>query len=99
MYQILVDSIPPVVSCIGDVFDTVTSNVNGKTVTWVEPTATDNSGIVSLSSRTHTPGSFFSVGSTPVTYTFTDGAGNSASCTFTVTITQGKFGCMRKHLA
>ena len=45
---------------------------------WAESTATDNSGSVSLSSRSHAPGSVFSTGSTQVTCVFTDPAsGNS----------------------
>lgn len=85
----IVDSIPPVIACTNDLSQTVNTGVTGTTVTWTEPTATDNSGIVSLTSRTHAPGSFFPVGTTQVTYTFTDGAGNSASCTFSVTVIEG----------
>ena len=65
--------------------------IGGSQVSWSEPTATDNSGIVSLQSRTHAPGQFFVVGSTPVTYTFVDGSGNTARCTFTVIVTEGKY--------
>ena len=85
-----VDNIPPVVTCINDIFQTISSGVAGTTVTWTEPTATDDSGAVTLASRSHTPGSFFPVGTTQVSYVFVDGAGNSASCTFSVEITQGK---------
>ena len=85
-----VDTIAPAVSCINDVTQTVNSGVGGTTVTWVEPTATDNSGTASLSSRTATPGQFFAVGTTQVTYTFTDGSGNSASCTFNVIVIERK---------
>ncbi|XP_033625680.1 serine-rich adhesin for platelets-like [Asterias rubens] len=54
------------------------------TVTWSEPTATDNSGQQPTLSRTHTPGSSFTVGYTAVVYTFRDATGNQASCTFLV---------------
>src|SRR5690606_17722894 len=50
------------------------------------PTATDNCGIAS-STATHASGDFFPVGTTTVTYTFTDSAGNSSICTFDVTVT------------
>ena len=83
------DTQPPIIACINDITSTVATGVGGQTITWTEPTATDNSGIVTLASRSHAPGSFFPVGSTQVTYTYVDGAGNSASCSFTVTIVEG----------
>ena len=58
-------------------------------VTWTEPTASDNSGIVTLTSS-HSPGSAFVIGTTTVTYTATDDASNTVSVTFTVTV-EGKF--------
>ena len=54
-------------------------------VTWTPPTATDNSGGIPVVSSSHQPGDSFPVGTTPVVYTFTDSAGNSAQCAFTVT--------------
>ena len=54
-------------------------------VTWMEPTATDNSGTVTLTSS-HSSGSTFDIGTTTVTYTATDDASNTVSDTFTVTI-------------
>ena len=85
------DTIPPVISCINDIVQTVNFGTPGTSVSWTEPTATDNSGIVSLTQRTHAPGNFFLVGSTDVTYTFTDGSGNSANCIFTVTVVERKY--------
>ncbi|XP_071940975.1 uncharacterized protein [Antedon mediterranea] len=52
---------------------------------WIEPTATDNSGSVSVS-QSHTNGSTFYLGNTTVTYNFTYRPGNIALCEFTVTI-------------
>ncbi|NOU39331.1 MAG: HYR domain-containing protein, partial [Ferruginibacter sp.] len=61
-----------------------------QTATWIEPTATDNctaSGSL-VRTRSHAPGSIFPVGTTTVTYTFADAAGNvSLACSFTVTVT------------
>ncbi len=55
-------------------------------VTWVEPTANDNSeGSVTLTSS-HSSGDAFPIGETIVTYTATDEAGNQIAETFTVTI-------------
>ena len=79
------------VNCINDVTSQIGLNIGGTTVSWVEPTATDNSGVVSLSSRSRAPGSFFVVGSTDVTYVFVDGSGNTAACTFSVNVVEGKF--------
>ena len=56
------------------------------TVTWTEPTATDNSGMTPRVIRTHQPGTSFPVGTTTVTYMFMDMTGNRAQCSFGVTI-------------
>ncbi|PHP64769.1 hypothetical protein CSC94_22470, partial [Zhengella mangrovi] len=58
-------------------------------VTWTEPTANDNAPGVTLTS-THTPGDAFPIGETTVTYTATDAAGNTATGSFTVTVTDGE---------
>ncbi|MFN8153723.1 MAG: MopE-related protein [Bacteroidia bacterium] len=57
----------------------------GDIVTWTPPTASDNCTLISLTGD-YTPGSSFSVGTTTVTYTATDNAGLSSTCSFTVTI-------------
>ncbi|XP_072049004.1 uncharacterized protein [Amphiura filiformis] len=54
-------------------------------VSWTEPTASDNSGSVTLTSS-HSPGDSFPIGDTTVTYTATDPYGNKATKTFTVTV-------------
>ena len=55
-------------------------------VNWTEPTASDNSGSVTLT-YDWPSGSAFPIGSTNVTYTATDAAGNQITSTFTVTVT------------
>ena len=55
------------------------------TVTWEEPSASDNSGLVTLTSN-HNSGESFSVGNTTVTYTAFDANGNNDSDIFTVTV-------------
>lgn len=52
---------------------------------WTPPTARDNCGIVSATS-THNPGDVFPVGTTSVTYTATDTAGLTGTCTFNVIV-------------
>ena len=55
-------------------------------ISWAAPTASDNSGFVTLTSS-HDPGTLFSVGTTEVNYTAVDPAGNMAEvCAFNVTI-------------
>ncbi|TPV33434.1 HYR domain-containing protein [Paucihalobacter ruber] len=54
-------------------------------VTWTAPTATDNSGSVTLTSNFE-PGHIFPVGITEVVYTATDAAGNHSTCKFNVTV-------------
>ena len=81
----LIDQTPPVfTSCPSNV--TIQPNQNCQAIyNWVPPTATDNCGQVNLSS-THQPGATFNVGTTIVTYTATDGCGNAAQHSFTVTV-------------
>ena len=55
------------------------------TVTWIEPTADDNSGSVTLTTD-HDPGTEFPIGETVVTYTATDKASNSVMQEFIVEV-------------
>ncbi|XP_033121510.1 hyalin-like [Anneissia japonica] len=84
---IIQDTTAPVVNgCPGDIQRTV-SNKNTVTISWNEPTAEDNSGMVTLTNDV-SPGSTFTTGeTTSVTYTATDASsGKSAICRFTVTV-------------
>lgn len=63
----------------------------GAIISWTEPFAIDMSGTVSRISRSHQPGSFFTLGATTVNYTFSDSAGNTASCVFCVQVLDGKY--------
>lgn len=55
------------------------------TVTWIPPTASDNSGEVTLTSSKQ-PGDSFDVGATVVSYLARDPSDNFATSSFTVTI-------------
>ena len=68
-----------------DITQNTDSGLATAVVTWTEPTATDNAGAVTLTSS-HSSGSTFGIGTTTVTYTAIDDAGNTVSDTFTVTI-------------
>ncbi|XP_071488833.1 hyalin-like [Diadema antillarum] len=80
------DTIPPVPTCPADITRTIELGTPSIIVTWTEPTATDNSGVATVQSRTSNSGDSFSPGATNVIYTFVDGSGNTATCTFTVTV-------------
>ncbi|XP_071785176.1 uncharacterized protein [Asterias amurensis] len=84
--SVVVDSQAPVISgCPANQVGTLATGSTSVALSWVEPTATDNSGAVSTS-RTHQPGQSFSEGETPVTYTFSDSAGNQNTCSFLITV-------------
>ncbi|TVR88079.1 MAG: HYR domain-containing protein, partial [Saprospirales bacterium] len=81
----VIDDVPPTVECPQDLTVGSDEGECGAEVTWDEPVAEDNCPGVQLSS-THDPGDFFGVGTTTVTYTATDAAGNTAECIFDVTV-------------
>ncbi|XP_063951745.1 hyalin-like [Lytechinus pictus] len=81
-----VDNIPPVVNCPADVTQTVELGTSSRQVFFDVPNVSDNSGSFSLVQASHQPGASFTTGSTAVTYTYTDGSQNSASCSFLVNI-------------
>jgi large repetitive protein len=81
------DAVPPsIIGCPSDI--TVSGGGSCQSVVnWTVPTVTDNCpGTVTLTAD-HNPGDAFPAGTTTVTYTATDGAGNTATCSFTVTVT------------
>ena len=81
-----VDTDAPIVSgCPGSESYPVPCGTQSRSVTWIEPTAFDNSGRQPTISRSHQPGQNFPVGISQVTYTFTDSSGNEAQCSFTIT--------------
>jgi gliding motility-associated-like protein len=79
------DNENPVISgCPTNITTPSDAGVCGAIVNWTVPSYTDNCG--AAMSFTHTPGTLFPVGTTTVTYTVTDGAGNVSICSFTVTV-------------
>lgn len=80
------DSEPPAISDVpDDIIQATDPGVANAVVNWTEPTATDASGVASFVSN-HDPGDTFPLGTTTVTYTAIDDAGNPATASFTVTI-------------
>ena len=79
----VVDKSPPVVASIGTIRAPVGSDCRAN-VSWPLPAAFDCNDFEMQS--THQPGDEFSFGSTDVTYTLTDGVGNTADYTFQVVV-------------
>ena len=80
------DSEAPVFTgCPLDVTVSNTAGTCGAVVTWTIPVSTDNCPGVTVTSS-HTPGTTFPTGVTTVLYTATDAAGNTATCSFDVTV-------------
>ena len=82
------ESQPPDITCPADVFATVLPGEPGTVVEFEMPAASDNCSDVTLVCDPPS-GSVFPVGTTPVTCTATDSSGNTNSCTFVVTVTEG----------
>ncbi|HYY95996.1 MAG TPA: PxKF domain-containing protein, partial [Pyrinomonadaceae bacterium] len=83
----VIDNTPPVISCPANitVYLPLHTSATSMNVSYPAATATDNCGTPSIG-YSIASGSVFNVGTTPVTATATDAAGNTASCTFTVTV-------------
>jgi uncharacterized repeat protein (TIGR01451 family) len=82
----VVDNTPPVISCPVSITLEPTCP-SGAKATYITPVGTDNCG-GATTSRTAglESGSVFPIGTTTVTYTVVDAAGNTASCSFQVTV-------------
>jgi hypothetical protein len=83
------DTIKPVIkSCPANI--ALNSADSCSIARWTAPTATDNCTIPTLTAS-HASGLCFRVGSTTVTYTAKDAKGNTALCTFKVTVSNPCF--------
>jgi len=83
------DTEPPVFADVPDDISTGTDpGEDTAVVTWTAPTATDNvdGAVTPVQTAGPAPGSAFPLGSTTITYTATDTAGNVATASFTVTV-------------
>jgi hypothetical protein len=77
------DNLPPTIVAPANI-TTEANNADGAAVTF-EATASDDVGPVTIT-YTQNPGTVFPLGTTTVTCTATDGAGNAAAAVFTVTV-------------
>jgi HYR domain-containing protein/FG-GAP repeat protein len=81
---IVVDNTPPAITCPANIIKSADANQCGAVAAY-NTTASDNcSGVTTICAPTS--GSFFPKGTTSVTCTATDGSGNTATCSFTVTV-------------
>ncbi|MFQ5425211.1 MAG: HYR domain-containing protein [Phycisphaerae bacterium] len=78
------DTTPPTLAACNDVSANNNPGACAAAVNWLPPTVTDCSAVTLT--PTHNPGDTFPVGTTTVTYTATDAAGNVATCSFNVTV-------------
>ncbi|HEY7543548.1 MAG TPA: SBBP repeat-containing protein, partial [Blastocatellia bacterium] len=77
---------PPVITCTSSITQPAPSNACSATVSFPDPTVTDNCPGATASCSPPS-GAVFPVGATTVTCTATDSSGGTASCSFTVTVT------------
>ena len=76
---------PVIIGCPGSQTSPNDQGLATASVTWEEPTASDNSGSVMLSA-TYDSGDAFPIGSTEVVYTATDSSGNTVECSFSIVV-------------
>ena len=80
------DNTPPVfTSCPVNITIEATCPTGAK-ATYATPTATDNCGVTVTRTTGPASGAVFPIGTTTVVHTADDGHGNTATCTFTVTV-------------
>ena len=86
-HQIIVNDLtnPVISNCQADITVSADPVTCDATVSWTEPTATDNCSLAGFSSS-HSPGSVFPVGTSTVTYTATDNCGNISICSFDINV-------------
>ena len=79
------DEVPEITGKPDEIIRNNDPNLPTAIVTWTPPTATDNSGVVSLTSSQN-PGTPFPIGRTEVQYAATDPSQNMAFLSFTVVV-------------
>ncbi|MBX7093572.1 MAG: HYR domain-containing protein [Flavobacteriales bacterium] len=80
------NELPVFTSCPSNITQNAVAGTCAATVSWTTPVATDNCSATVTQTSGAISGSSFSVGTSTVTYTATDPAGNTATCSFTVTV-------------
>ena len=87
---IVVDNQVPTITCLGNITANTSLGVCGAVVNFNAPVGTDN--CLSTTARTTglASGSLFPLGATTQTYVVTDASGLTATCSFTVTVTDNQ---------
>jgi gliding motility-associated-like protein len=80
------ESIEPVVTCPSDITELVSSGACNAVANWLPATAADNCTANPMVTSDIASGALFNAGFTTVTYTATDASGNTATCSFVVTV-------------
>lgn len=81
------DTQPPTIACLSDIISDFDPAVNGATVTYATPVGTDNCPGATTAQIAGLPsGSTFPAGTTTNTFRVTDAVGNTAECSFKVTV-------------
>ena len=82
-----VDLTPPIFTdCPEDLEVDAPPGAVWATVDWIEPMASDAVSGLHTVGRTHAPSDAFPIGTTTVTYTATDVAGHTSTCSFDITV-------------
>lgn len=81
----VVDQEPPVITCPSAITTSVAACAGGISVQFPDPMVSDNCPMVSWTTS-HQSGDFFPCGTTTVTATATDMAGNQTTCSFPITV-------------
>jgi gliding motility-associated-like protein len=83
----VVDKFAPEIACPGNVEKPADQDKDGTIVNWTTPIVLENCSTPVVVTPSIQPNSYFKIGKSNVTYTATDAKGNSATCAFTVTVT------------
>ena len=82
----VIDEIAPEITAPADI-NVFATSAAGATVNYTTPVGTDNCSVTTALTAGFADGATFPIGNTLVTYTATDGSGNTASASFNVTVT------------
>jgi uncharacterized repeat protein (TIGR01451 family) len=82
----VIDNTPPTISCLSDITVDFNPAVGGAVVTYTAPVGVDNCGATTGQTAGLPSGATFPVGTTTNTFRVTDAAGNTAECSFKVTV-------------
>jgi hypothetical protein len=82
----VIDNTPPTITCQANIIADFDAAVNGAVVTYTAPVGTDNCASTTAQIAGLPSGSTFPTGTTTNTFRVTDASGNTAECSFKVTV-------------